>query len=263
LLVAKGNDGNYLQHSIEVASAVRLGAMDAAGRIHIALAHGMAPFEPCDASRSGQSRGLLERALNASFRPQQTEEPPIVSAYRSARASLTKYPNSAELLRCAIGREKLSGGITEVDPAKYEQLEAAWSGSQVFPKHSSWRCQIESGGVLACPNDLETPWLFALDPMTYHEEGYADDSHVYRADLERLSAVVKGYVSSRRPGLVALFVYGVGANVRPQFWSFLDDLASCTGTDAVSCWTQHRWGNRNLACCARSASFHRASFPKA
>lgn len=44
--MAKGNDGNYLQHCIEVEAAVRLAGMDTAGRLHIALTHGMRPFEP-------------------------------------------------------------------------------------------------------------------------------------------------------------------------------------------------------------------------
>ena len=35
--MAKGNDGNYLQHCVEVESAMRLVQMCAEGRLHIAL----------------------------------------------------------------------------------------------------------------------------------------------------------------------------------------------------------------------------------
>jgi len=61
--VANGNDGNYFQHSIEVAVAARLAATDPGRRLHVAFAHGMAPFETCGNPPAGQSRGLLERAL--------------------------------------------------------------------------------------------------------------------------------------------------------------------------------------------------------
>ena len=42
-LMAKGNDGNYLQHSVEVAVATHL--VEGRDGIHVALSHGMAPFE--------------------------------------------------------------------------------------------------------------------------------------------------------------------------------------------------------------------------
>ena len=39
--MAKGNDGNYLQHCVEVETATRLTQLDTQQRIHIALTHGM------------------------------------------------------------------------------------------------------------------------------------------------------------------------------------------------------------------------------
>lgn len=207
--MAKGNDGNYLQHSIEVAAPVQLAATDPAGRLHVAFAHGMAPFEPCDELPPGQARALLQRALHESYRPPKANEPLIVSAYRATGATFRRYPNSAELLRCAVGADKLSGGITEVDPEKHERLAEAWRLSQIVPTNSSWRSQIGPDGALACPATLETPWLFTLDPMTYHEDGDADDNNVYRADLDRLSATLKRFAQSGKPGVAGLFVYAV------------------------------------------------------
>ena len=245
--MAKGNDGNYLQHSIEVAAALQLAATDPAGRLHVAFAHGMAPFEPCDEPPPGQARGLLERALNESYRPAQPNEPPIVAAYRATGTTLKRYPNSAELLRRSLGADKLSGGITEVDPAKYGRLAEAWAGSQIVPSNSSWRSQIGLDGALACPPTLERPWLFTLDPMTYRENGQADDNNVYRADLTPLSAALKRFVQSGRPGVAAVFVYAIKPEVRSLFWRFVDDLASHTGATSMSCWLTHQGGNRNLA----------------
>ena len=244
--MAKGNDGNYLQHSIEVDAAVQLAARDGASRLHVALAHGMAPFESSEQPRNPPARALLLEALNQSYGELKQGEQPIVSAYRHTQATLARYPNSAELLRSAIGADRSSGGITEVDPAKYELLARAWSGSKVMPVNSSWRSEIESSGTLACPAGLETPWLVTFDPMTYCEAGYADDDSLYRADLERLSILLNPYIITGQPGLAAVFVYSVRPEVRPQFWQFVDELAESVAANLISCWVTHRGGNRNL-----------------
>jgi len=74
--MAKGNDGNYLQHCIEVEAAVRLAEMDAAGRLHIALTHGMRPFEPFERYIKGtsiQTNGVSRLAVTIPWRmPRQT-----------------------------------------------------------------------------------------------------------------------------------------------------------------------------------------------
>jgi hypothetical protein len=246
-VVAKGNDGNYFQHSIEVAIAVQLAAMSPDRRLHVALAHGMAPFEACDEPKRGQSRALLEATLNDSRRPRRIDEPPIVSAYRDTDATLRHYPNSAELLRVLIGAKRLSGGITEVDSEKHAQLRGAWAGSKVAVAQASWRNEVGAGGVLSCPASLVSPWLFTLDPMTYREDDYSGDNNVYRADLEPLSDVLTRFVCSGKPGVMALFVYSIKPKDRARFWGFAEDLANRTKTSVVCCWHTHQGGNRNLA----------------
>ena len=149
--MAKGNDGNYLQHSVEVAVAVNLACKYANGRLHLALAHGMAPFEACGPLPHGQTRALLYRSLHAAQGSPDSSEPLIVAAYRATKASLAHYPNTAELLRAVIGEDRLTGGITEVDTAKWLQLEQGWSRSGIRPVNSSWRKQVSLGGALAYP----------------------------------------------------------------------------------------------------------------
>ena len=106
--MAKSNDGNYLQHSIETEAAVRLAQMDSEGRLHIALAHGMAPCEPFETPKPGQARKLLKEALKESVeqRREECDERPVVTAYRKTQASEKHYPNSAELFRTIIGTGK-------------------------------------------------------------------------------------------------------------------------------------------------------------
>jgi hypothetical protein len=227
--------------------AGRLAALHPGGRLHIALAHGMAPFEPCHSLNTGDARRKLDEALRAAQEATKPDEPPLVAAYRQTHASRDHYPNTAELLRSAVGTVRLSGGITEVVAGKHAQLQAAWSGSQVAVVASSWRAAISPGGVLACPASLDAPWLLTMDPMSYREQGHEDDEYLYRADRERLSAALHGYAASGQPGAAALFVYAVRPDARQNFWAFAVDLAADTGTTVSSCWLTHRGGNRNLA----------------
>ena len=146
----------------------------------------MAPFEPFEARKRGEAHRQLDDALTASGRPSRPGEPAIVTAYRKTNASKARYPNSAELLRFIVGADKLSGGITEIDHEKCGRLADAWAGSRVRPLCSSWRGQVGAGGVLACPEDLQVPWLVSMDPMTYTEGSEADDDKLHRSDIDRV-----------------------------------------------------------------------------
>jgi hypothetical protein len=126
--MAKGNDGNYLQHSIEVSVALHLLKGSKQRTLHLAFTHGMAPFEPCETVPNGQSRRLLERTLVAAKEQPNSSEAPVVTAYRATKASLNGYPNSGELLSATIGHDRLSGGITEVDTDKHARLVEVWRG---------------------------------------------------------------------------------------------------------------------------------------
>lgn len=178
--MAKGNNGNYLQHSLEVAVGLYLARTFGHGSLHVALTHGMKPFEPCDNSPPrGQVRGAFLRALEAAQEHETCNEPAVVSTYRATGASLKHYPNSAELLAAVVGRDRLSGGITECDPQKHTDLRRAWSGSGVRTANASWRKETSPQGVHWCPASLQVPWLFSADPMTYSENGEMDDDKLY------------------------------------------------------------------------------------
>lgn len=252
--MAKGNDGNYLQHSIEVALAWQLVSRTAGNGLHIALTHGMAPYEPTGSVPNGQARALLVGALDQSREPRSDGEEPLISAYRETAASLDRYPNTGELLASVIGRDRLAGGIAETNPDKQAQLRTVWSGSNVKIGSNSWRVETQPDGVLNCPASLSTPWLFSSDPMTYHEYGYADDDQLYRADLDRLAQVLTKYVKTGKPGAACLFVYSVRPEVRPLFWSFAEALAGRLGANLTTAWVTHQGGNRNLAAILSSAA---------
>ena len=263
--MAKGNDGNYLQHCVEVEAAERLARANPDGRLHVALTHGMRPFEQVDES-NGNAHCLLHGALCEAAGESKRNEREIVKAYRACWKSQAyrpdivnlfdelktekHYPNSAELLRAVIGANRLSGGITERDEAKHQELAEAWAGSGIVVARSSWRRQLCPDGALGCPKHLDAPWLFSMDPMTYTENSDNDDAKLHRSDLDLLAPALERYVGSGQPGIASLFVYSVGSqgeNRQCQFWAFMDALAGRLNVQTSSYWVPHRGGNRNLA----------------
>lgn len=258
--MAKGHDGNFLQHSVELAAAVRLAAENPSA-LHVAFTHGMAPFEPFEHKLSdkvpGLSRYRLKAALELADRPQREGEPSIVTAYRCTGAP-RRYPNSAEIIRTLWQRKQvcgLAGGITEKSVWKHECLATAWAGSPVKVARASWRCQVQPDGVLACPKNLRVPWLFAMDPMTYREDDrYCDDDNLHRYDADLLNQALLPYVDSGQPGMAALFVYNVQPRRICRFWNFIDDISSRTHMGVRRHSLAHRGGNRNLAALLYSAT---------
>lgn len=244
--MAKGNDGNYLQHSVEVAVAARL--MDSNG-LHVALAHGMAPFEEfetklCDPA-PGLARSRLKAALGLAGKEPQEDEPAIVTAYRCANASVQHYPNSAELLR-TIGNSGLRGSVVEVCPDKHRALVKAWPpGSSMRVCRNSWRGEVGQGGALSCPDGLQAPWLFSMDPMTYKSGRGDDDDNLYESDHDRVSDALASFVRSGQPGIATLFVYNVWKE-KEAFRCFAKRLAKEQDLGCLLYSITHRGGNCNI-----------------
>lgn len=248
--MAKGNNGNYLQHCIEIEAAARLVQVSQGGRLHAALTHGMAPYEELERPKTGIQGDLLRSALGGIAGEPLCSEREIVKAYRKCEASPRRYPNSGELLRAVVGTDKLSGGITEVNPAKHEKLEKAWRNTGVRVANSSWRVHLGRDGVLGCPSSLESPWLLSMDPMTFSQSGSKEDN-LNRSDLNLLASALAEYFNSGQPGIACIFVYNVlGTEQREpqrQFWSFVDELARRLCARLGFFWLPHIGGNRNLA----------------
>ena len=243
---------------------MRLAQADPDSRLYVALTHGMAPFEQIG-EPNGNAYRLLYCALCEAAGEPKCNEREIVKAYRGSwmsqayRPDIAKlcdelktgkrYPNSAELLRVVIGTNRLSGGITELDKAKHNELAAAWTGSGIVVARSPWRKQLSPDGALGCPDHLDSPWLFSMDPMTYTENSDDDDANLHRSDLGLLARALERYVGSGQPGIASLFVYSVGSqgkNGQCKFWAFMDELAGRLGVRTHPYWVHHRGGNLNL-----------------
>ena len=250
--MAKGNDGNLLQHGLDTAIAAHLSRQSRTGRVHIALTHGMAPFETCGILPDGQARSQLSHALEAARLPAGPDDLDVIAAYRRTGASLERYPNSGELLAAIAGRKRLSGAITEVDAEKSAALRNAWSESAVRTVNSSWRDELEGGAALACPPSLASPWLFSMDPMTFREDGSANDAYLYGADASRLSQTLRAFADSGQPGMATIFVYSVNPNVAPSFFAFVRIVAERSGLTESYFWAVHQGARRNIAAVLRS-----------
>ena len=218
----------------------------------------MAPFECFEHKLTDNEPGLTRRYLKAALRQAsqapRPDEPSIVTAYRNTRAwEDGHYPNTAELLRERRGGCGLSGGITEKCPVKYEELARAWVRSPVNVVCASWRSQLHRGGALACPENLQAPWLFTMDPMTYRVQGGCDDDNLYGSDMALLSEGLAPFVKSGQPGIALLFAYGVDPERQCAFRRFTEELARCTGSGVRTGSLVHRGGNRNLAALLHAA----------
>ncbi len=228
--MAKGNDGNLLQHEVELRLATRLAGLGD-GRLHVALTHGMAPYEPCDHPRTTVAHDRLDGVLKSLAGEPGPEDTPLVRAYRTCAATREHYPNSAELIASLIGRENVEGCITENDPTKFEELAAAWAGTHVQVREGSWRREVGEGGGLCCPPDLDRPWLLSMDPLTWREDetdahsGDKDDAHLRAGDLRRIEDVLRGYMASGYPGAASIFVYKVPPPLQSTFWLRMTNLA--------------------------------------
>ena len=90
--MAKGNDGNYLQHCVEVEAAVRLARAGPNRRLHVALTHGMAPFEQIGEPNGNAYRLLYGALCEAAGEPKCCERE-IVKAYRASWMSQGYRPD--------------------------------------------------------------------------------------------------------------------------------------------------------------------------
>ena len=255
--MAKGNDSNYLQHSVEVAAATRLKEENLDG-LHVALTHGMEPFEVFEVPVRRPPAGFRLKAalgLASKTRVPQEGEPAIVTAYRRVDASDQHYPNSAQLLR-TIASGGLHGGIAEVCHDKHRALVDAWVKQRLLPARlapsarmrvccNSWREEVGQGGVLSCPDDLQVPWLFSMDPMTYKSGGSKDDDNLYESDLDLVSEALASFIRSGQPGIATLFVYNVWKE-QSAFCQFAERLAKKQDLRCLLYSITHRGGNRNI-----------------
>jgi len=205
--MAKVNEGNLLQHFVECEAARQLIGPNSDKNLHVAFTHGMAPFEPAeDIARShGDVLGKILISLQAPNGPQGGYPFAVLGAYQCVHASVAQYPNSAVLLRDGLGLT-LHGVLCESQDAIATMLRAWFPGIAI--QAGSWRTAARNG-FLNPPPSLRVPWLFSMDPYTYHEVGAKDDGDLYKEDAGAIVTILEPYLKPTAAGMASIFCYSM------------------------------------------------------
>jgi hypothetical protein len=209
--MAKGNDGNLMQHGIELAAVSAI----ASKPLWLTCTHSMAPRESCPEPNRDRR---LRHWLNTQF-----GTPSVAAAYRLTNATLDSYPNTSELIAATFGDENIRGDLFEVCEDKICDLHARWSQSELRVHGLSWRQGLSR--IQIPPPD--SGWLFTMDPMTFvcNTEDVVDDNKLRRTDVDRLIGffhTIPGFGSS---WVITIFCFelrrGPGTNC---YQLFLDEM---------------------------------------
>jgi hypothetical protein len=229
--MARGNDGNLIQHTIESDLAAHLSASDSLNRLWLTCTHSMEPFAPIQHGRFERAarRRRFEYWWQCALLDDEAgpePNPPVLRAYRHCRQiDRDRYPNSAEIVSALIGRQQLAGTLVELKDVNYQALIERWNGTAVTIKPGSWRQELTD---LAAPSELDRPWLFTMDPFTYSEELEHSNGSLYPGDFHRLRAPVRSWLINEQPGVFCAFCYSLTLNrygaYRRASQSFCNDL---------------------------------------
>lgn len=159
-------------------------------------------------------------------------------------ASKTRYPNSIELLRGALGAARLSGVVCEVVEAKAQVLAERlrhpdWQGTSLAVRPGSWRSNAQGGAAPV------TSSLFTMDPMQFKPGAMIDDEFIYREDLVLVRETVKPLLEGPQPGAVMVFSYTMTKEVRAEFETAVNEVFRAGTVTFIS--TTARGGNKHVA----------------
>jgi len=233
--VAKGNNGNLLQHFVESELAVTLTDGMLEKRFYTVFTHGMAPFEPCEPlapEEPPELRNLLKAlpTLDASW----AEESgiPVLKAYKRLQATEEHFPNSAEVVASVLGDKSiLRGEICEQKAEFAEQLQQMWDMSTVNVRKGSWRDAVRH---ISAPDGQDAPWIFSMDPYRFKEREFLDiqdDGYLDQHDLITLKPVVSGHFNTGARGVACIFSYQMQPEEALAFENSVHELCKMLGEE--------------------------------
>jgi len=247
--MAIGNNGNILQHWVELEAAQALLAEGGAAGVRCVFTHGMAPFERFEhplPDNEPKTR-VMSRALRMGERLRQgglprEGQPVLFQAIAELDVSPQHYPNSAILLDW-LTRTRSAGlrmTVCEVTAAAQEGLKKQWSteedDARVKVVCGSWRQALQDG-ALAPRGPAGWPWLVSMDPYTFDPAPNGPASNlasVSAGDIDSLKSLL-GPLLESTPGLFALFCYSMSEALRRKFQNVVRDFAAALpGAPAVA-----------------------------
>ena len=218
--MAKGNDGNLLQHTVECEIVRELLAQSGASRLNLIATHGMAPFESLtDTGRPNTKllRDWLDVATGRirKFRFEDCENlPAVVRAYRQCHTTFLHYPNTPELAAALVGRGNLDGFVCELNGDTCKKLKDVWDGTKLGLLHGEWRDHVDQIAA-KIPNE---PWLVTMDPNTFE---FGDvrrlPANFHSSDFDHCRKLVKGRLQSNLPGSFCLCCYSMNDATERRF----------------------------------------------
>ena len=226
--MARVDDGTLLQHFTACHLGERLAATGE-GTLRLVATHAGAPFGP--------TRNVVAHEHDARLRRRFAEpvgEVAVLRAYAATRASFEHVPDTTELLAALLGRTRLAGVLCATAPEARLALEDAWRATAVHVEGRGWR-EALADGALFPREDLDRPWLVAMDTLGWLHDGEAKKeargAHLVRDDLEALRPLLAAHVKSGQPGAVAAFAPGADASHAKGFRSHALRLADRLGLE--------------------------------
>jgi hypothetical protein len=241
--MASGNNGNILQHFVELEAAQGLLSAPGAGGLRCVFTHGMAPFEGFQhpLPENDAKTRVMGRALRMSERLRKGLDPRegqslLFQAFGDLDVGQTHYPNSGVLMDW-LARQRNLGlrmAIAETSPAAQAALVERWPGAEedarvkVFPE--SWRALLKEG-TLQLRGPANWPWLVSMDPHTFDPaaQGPARDGGSVSADDLKSLTPFLGTAFDAGPGVFALFCYSMSTALRQKFQGVMREWASTFG----------------------------------
>lgn len=214
-LMAKGNDGNLLQHAVEVAVADYLMARPGAESVHLVCTHAMAPFEQLTEDPASKAACRLRGRL-ALAQLEERSSSLLVEAFQAVRASPAHYPNTCVLVEALATKRTchLSGVLLDANKQNAADLQTAFPGMTVIP--DDWRNHLESISGQAAEACC---WLVSMDPYKFTLGSHDDPGVLDAADVASLQSVLTSYTQNNAPGALLIFVYGMFPKERAGFYS--------------------------------------------
>ncbi|MHA1794974.1 MAG: hypothetical protein ACTSUK_02595 [Promethearchaeota archaeon] len=221
--MAKGNDGNLLQHTIETELA-KLLSDNGNKKIQIVLTHGMAPYEEIKGRKFGKT--FLATALKKSQeKPDENSNdylPVVFKAYAKCHASKNHYPNSLELIAKIIGEDNVKCDIFEIESWKIGCLECYWKDNDNIVIHScSWRQDIGNIDIVG----KDVPCLISMDPYQYKNScRKRDDGGLYKSDSCLIKCILKKLANKKVDGALSIFSYSMKKNEMENFFYAMSEI---------------------------------------
>lgn len=208
--MAKGNDGNLLQHGIELAAVSAI----ADRSLRLTCTHSMAPREPCPEPRRNRR---LRHWLNS-----QLDFPSVAAAYEKTNASLESYPNTADLVASALGDDNVCGDLFEVSEIKVGQLRTRWSATELHVHGISSRQGLASVDFPSA----ESSWLFTMDPMTFLADGdeLIDDDKLRPSDVSLLINYFRNAPVLGPKWAISIFCFELRKGPTDYYHQFLNEM---------------------------------------